>query len=852
MKRSTTRRFITSALAAAIFAGASIGQPSADALRAEVIERQGVAADSSKPGSERLAALDRVIVLHRELVALGEANRMLGEDAVELMGAILSRLAWDGTDVTALYGTPTVPMRDLARQASTEARKVAAVADDWLTRMINEIESGRAGPERMDRRMLAQLRSTRDQRLPVLAARADAILAALATDDNERQELVRDGVARIAHVEYADAPTESRRLSTAGSLLLSGEQPESAVQAFERAASLAPSSATRIEAEVGRVLATGALRGADAGLAVLDEVIGLPPFVIGRTPEPAALALATDARFRLLSDRAESLPAGPERAEARGAAYGVYQRYIADASMGLDEPTRRALALSKIAATIPPDLGSFDDYPPIVQFAAAVALSSSRESQALAIGLLRDLYEGDPARFDALGELKPAAIWQYAAMTITERTHEPEPARLKRAISALLRLTREHPDDPKASEAIEAACAYSQRLLTLTGDPSLEQFVETLTDAIRRFPRHPNVDFWRIELARRLADERRYDEAAERFDEVAPDSMRASDAQFLAINMYGKMMIDAPDDAGRREAASRIIERFPPAETILAISESHPLNTQARRDEIAEFSMIINALAAAASNVLDRPEDAKQHADRALELAADLPTPPSMVIGLAKASQAQTAASEGRLEDAAALIVEATSDYGPAARLAVRPVLASLERGAANAERASDDASVRFARDRMAPAAGAIARWALSNDLALVDEARAVQAEALARSGDGAASLEILDDLITKRGAEQRLALARVDALLAAGRDEEALGAARDIAQRLESGGDHGPAYWRAWARSLQALDRLGPDTQTAASMRSEIARLRVLDQNLGGQPAKRWIESVESSLAAR
>lgn len=86
--------------------------------------------------------------------------------------------------------------------------------------------------------------------------------------------------------------------------------------------------------------------------------------------------------------------------------------------------------------------------------------------------------------------------------------------------------------------------------------------------------------------------------------------------------------------------------------------------------------------------------------------------------------------------------------------------------------------------------------------------------------------------------------LARAEALYALQRDEDAFPLYRVLAESHEANRRDTDAYWRAWTRMLQIIERREGDNRHEEIAR-EINRLRIQDKRLGGDPHRRRLESL-------
>ena len=74
----------------------------------------------------------------------------------------------------------------------------------------------------------------------------------------------------------------------------------------------------------------------------------------------------------------------------------------------------------------------------------------------------------------------------------------------------------------------------------------------------------------------------------------------------------------------------------------------------------------------------------------------------------------------------------------------------------------------------------------------------------------------------------------------------------RELAGALEAAEEYDEIFWRSWTRMLSALADRNQDGARTATIRREAARLRALDDSLGGRPHRGRIENVIRRLDDR
>jgi hypothetical protein len=193
--------------------------------------------------------------------------------------------------------------------------------------------------------------------------------------------------------------------------------------------------------------------------------------------------------------------------------------------------------------------------------------------------------------------------------------------------------------------------------------------------------------------------------------------------------------------------------------------------------------------------------------------------------------------------------------------------------GAAAVEAAIDSARAAIAgsgggpvaRERLVAVARRAVQWAQVCRPAAADGYRVLLADALLDAGDPRA-LPILEDLAGRRpppsgvDAERlRLNLGRAQRL--AGRPGDAFATLRVLVEeadvRVVAGGwgdaasstVRSPVYWEAWAEMLEILAADNAGGQRSGTLRTQIARLRVLDPALGNARSRSRIEAVARAV---
>jgi len=175
------------------------------------------------------------------------------------------------------------------------------------------------------------------------------------------------------------------------------------------------------------------------------------------------------------------------------------------------------------------------------------------------------------------------------------------------------------------------------------------------------------------------------------------------------------------------------------------------------------------------------------------------------------------------------LLAEPSSDASKqtaAARLLPRALSAALD-----AERADNRPAQRHAA-------------ALAARLAELTSATVPRARALVLANEPGAALNALDGAPGAIAESQPARLARAEALFALRRDAEAFPIYRETAERRGAARDD--AYWRAWSRMLAMLARRDAPGD-AESIARQLTRLRAQDSDLGGDPHRRRLQTLQN-----
>ena len=855
-------------LLAVAAAGAGAQTPTPEQIR----EQQRRYNDAALTTPQRLEALDKSIDLRRQLIAASENDPNLGALLLEHAEALLARLGADGTDSAAMFGVIPPAARPVVAALAREAAETADRCAAWFDKRIAEGEAKAGGAQR--EKEFALFLQLRDRRLPVPRARAWAVHASLA----DRAETGAAAARARTIAESArgdDAEREAKRLISLGQACLLLRQPDAAGDAFRQALAAAPAAtspftaAPRVEATLGRVASVLASRGPGEARALLREAVAGSPFVIEGRPQPNALLLAADMQHRIGMAEADASEPGPGRARAVGDALAVYSRLVDRADLGVDRPQRVALALSRLTATAPEDVEMYPSLPALAAYAKGTDLGMQRGGFKKAVTLLEGVTQPGSERLKELGPIGADALWNLAALRNAEAKELSDDSVLAVSAGILTRLAVEFPDSPRAPDAIATATMYVEGVRrTAPDDPDLlAQHLGTLRTAIARFPGHERVDAWRLTLAQNLifppralnhpgqppppppkpATAEAIEEGMRALADVAPASRLAFEAWLLTARGQALRMASA-DDAVRFDAARRLDDLADTVSGALADSTAEP-GRKARQSAVTGAVLAYCAQAAAERKRFQRAVDLSNRAEALA--SADAETRRE-ALGLALAARMVGQASLGDLADAVDTAARFPAADTPPPQAALRTVGNLIGARLLSAERAGDQREAsRIAKDLLLP----IVRAGIA--AADFPSARSdwipTYVEALVRSGAAAeAETEALAE-IQKNGPTERLILWLGEARLALQKDDDAFVDLRDLFDVLEQRGQRDPIYWRAASRALEIAERrgAGADPAKASAMRSTIARMRLADPDLGGEPSRSRILAVEAALQA-
>jgi len=763
-------------------------------------------AASGQPGEARDAHADRwesrLDELRRRVDALdGRAGG--GEAAMELSERLLDRIGADGVDLAALYGVATHEQAAWAHALAAEARSAAQRAAALIESEIRAVEShrdfstDRAMQDRRSRLAVEML----EFRRPLAEARAALLQAAVEDSAPRRREAAHAAAAIVDGLDLRDPAWEARRLLIrGGAALLANPGDAGAAQAAIEAFSVClelidPGRDARlhVEAALGRGVAAMETQGIGAARAAVRAAMARPPFTPRDMRSAPWRLAAAGALYRIGLREAGRAGTVSERRDAIERASEGYVELLTRSEEGVESV--RAAVYQAVAGLRWPDAPA--ELPTIAGLALA-----DRAIRAGDTGRAIELLEAMIARSDsALGPLAGDALWEHArALLDLAMTDESGADELRlRAMGSLVRIGRDHADWRAAADAVESACRLG-RWLEGRAPERMQRGAEALRiEALRlatlRYAHLESINQWRLDLGRLALDE----SGAQALTAITIDTPADyAQARHILIDSLRERM-ERAEGAARRDTARSILAQVD--ETRAALR-----NADLSRDDIAGWLVALDAPATAAMIELDELERATLLATSTAAEGVGR----SVFVGLAR----RMAGAERR------------DDMHEARRLAAftaRVGAVVLERAG---REALDDASRRWITLHHARAQTLLGRGA---------EAAALL-EALERSGT----------------ADRAVRFWKADAMHEAGDAAGAFAIWRELAGGLEAAGEHDEIFWRCWARMLGALADRNEDGARSATIRREAARLRAIDESLGGRPHRGRIEDVLRRLDDR
>lgn len=523
----------------------------------------------------------------RAAIAAEPASPMLGARLTELAEALLAGLSTDAADTACLFGIPTMEQENRARAAATDALDAARRAAPALDTAVAALA---ADPGFADRRDLQDLRSElavadRLIRLPIVRARAAAILASVASARSDARDLAHEATAALDILEpgsvVAESAALSLRFSNAG---LSGATRARA----DRLLAIAHDEGAIAEIHAAspalarEVIAAAALALADSG-----DVSGAGALVTGallaRSTDPLDGIVGRDALAAMVVRDHAAPITGAIRALTSGAAR--------------KDDALAALALAKVRRLIDPTT-------PITGLPAAgqLALAGLLDEQGRSGDSIKALQAAWGALQPAGGALARRAGWSLAA-ALRARGGIADAADAGRI---LLSLAKMEPAPDRAESALVSAVALLRWAHAAAharpGGPSPEEIEpslkQALTRALARRPHAHSADTWRLALAEISSGPARRD----LLGAIAPGSETYVHAQLALAWIEHAAAQKTQSDASREARAFAMLEHVGHAhDSARALGDDAltPLIAQAQAVALAELRRFDEAVRAA-------------------------------------------------------------------------------------------------------------------------------------------------------------------------------------------------------------------------------------------------------------
>jgi tetratricopeptide (TPR) repeat protein len=779
--------------------------------------------------ARRLAALDRLLAVRAELIALDETDSRRAVWLADQAGDLLFELLpTDASGVSALFGLPTPAQRARAQRVAREMEAATALAEIEIEAAILEVEGQPGFREsarlQMHRRRLA--RDERDRRLPFLRGIALVLHATLVTEDaSTRRRELEAALDRLAPIEPDLEPALADRARLYRACALLGlERHDEAEALFERVAGATGDGypTDRHAARLGVVRTRLARGGPDAALALIDEW--------ARAAADALLfrLLLEDQRFLILRDLALAETGDARRAGMQRAFAGFLD--LLDADLGLSPDAMRAVVFARLA-TVTDDDVPLDDFPPIVSVARAEHLAGEAGRADEAIALFADVLDRPGLR---PRERASALFGVGKALHAAGRELE--------AAHAFTQLAETLPDDPDAPRSIDLAATIGAGLVARApGDAAARrQYRDTLAVLLAGFADRPGVDRWRFEAGRAALRDGDAAEAGRWFAEVPVDAPEGLDAAFMRVSALRALAAGTTEPGSRARRYEHVHEA---AEAAAVTIESGRAGADpGRAADLGYYLAHLRVFRAEAQLAQDEPAEALEIL-AAFDGRAEGETDPGVLAAMLRtriaAYQALARPEDARRE------VERYLEAAPAQAGAVLDsLLAAMVRDAEERLAVTREAEAReqAARD-LVPLARLLEQWIATHrpppDQRTTLEYRVADAYRL--GGEFEAGLRLYDLRLLDDPAAVELLAGRAECLFGLG--GERYGDAMRIYRRVAAGGRDVVApdlYWLSQLRMLQILDRTGRNTDRILP---RIRRLRLEDPDLGGTRWKRGLE---------
>lgn len=693
--------------------------------------------------------------------------------SIDEVSGLLRDLSARTSDLSVLFGVPTDEDVERVRSVSRHVLDAEPTIDAALLREIEDAEPdgpfGHATDEA--ERAYRVLVRRRSEQLPLHAARARVLLAAVSRDRDTRADLLRDAVGALSELSPRSGWGRAERAVLLGYAALMSGRTQNGLEAFDGAAEFIAGDDALVallgaEVTLARATAVSALEGWNAGVRTLRTAIDGPPFVVDGERDAALALSAIDAEFVIT-----------RRGTDTARAMRVYEHALWLDDTAMDAESWRARVYARVLRTQEGD--AIDaSLPPVVALALGRRLASDGDERGIAA--LRALVAREDESVDRVRALARLELAR-AQLRLGKRNE---------AAAQLRAIVEQSPDHPSAREAVTLAMSLrsGEDVIAVLRAVHEERVSVEDPDGARA------VLVWALGgLYDGTGDDRLLSEAMS----VAGSIRDVERMESAWVSVLGHIIATWPlrEELSARAQGSRAV-RAPAGDRLSIMSEALRvrilLDGESARDAIVPIRKLLVRMAsfeAPIQRLCARVpiEALRQHA----------------FIEVAEAAYDASGALDANVAESLRRAI---------ARFATSPVRS---------------ASHDFPED--APMAYDFARAAMLFDRAdLIDRPNVESALAwsLLLSGDGERALEIFErtwDTTSTWGEDAR---GYGEALLATGLDERAFAHFREMAQRYEhrTGVKH---YWHAWVRMLEMLEQRNGDGARTQTILREINRLR-------------------------
>ncbi len=747
-----------------------------------------------------------------------------------------------GAERALLYGVPSEADIAMARRG---ARSIL-----WLCDRALALGAAAAGDPNAES---AESVYTREDVLPLRAARAMIVMASLSPDAELRTALAREAGAIAERVPGMSAWAQVQRAVIAGqSSLILGET-DAALRSFVDAERTLRDSATPgglvrdagDEVALASVMAVLRAKGPAAARSLLQTVTEKSPFVDHGTRDPHLALLASMAELRIAQHEAASMTDGAARLATLEDAYQSFALLATRTDCAMSAVDLRRLVYAGLGPVVARE-APLEVLPAVVSVARARHLAElQRTPEALAVlePLLR-------RTSDELGAVEPDAMWLAAALMAGSEG----PGERRRAADLFMRLAQEFPNDPQSAQAVEAACSAAFRLFNdaspaepSTRERAREFLIEALQLAHNSRADVPRQQAWRLELCRQLTSDpaerdaqrtlARLEEAAAVMATIEANTLDRATAAYLCAAGWSSAL----EIAGRRpeafEAAGMTVAELA-EETLLASESARAQIEAALRAQGPSVDEVLRQASRSSVACAGEALLALGRAQEGWSLVSSLSgaTPRDEVNPRVARAAVHLLVELGGMSEARAWL-ERLCDISPDW---ARWTMAELsDRAWAMVEPAAmgfaADSELESSAESAVPMLRLVDDAAHCRSMEESDTYRRRLAWGLIVSGDGHQAARVFEELIATHGRQVDLLRGLGEARLAYRDDAGAFPVFREIAGALENDGRRDRNYWHSWTRMIQILGRQNGDGSRTATILREARRLLAMESSPNG-----------------